>query len=399
MRSARLRYKGVDKPRRLAPLLCILGACSTILQGWLTQSFHSGPGYETFRVATNLVNHHAFANPFPPLPTGPTAHVAPIYPAIMALSIALFRDANGWAMFLFTLVAHGLHAALLPAASRAMVGRSAPGVFGAILIIVFPVMLPNVPWEAALTAVLVLVLLINSKKVWSGVLSGIIMLLNPAALFINLPVGAIFKRKSRVLFFLVTGLVCVPWIVRNYAVFHQCVFIRDNLGLELYAANNDCASPTLHENFVNGCFDKVHPSANPSIAALVYQMGEVPFNQARMKLARAWISTHPARFLQLTLWRAVDFWWPPLDDQPVHAWTLRLLFVLALPGMWFIARGQTRIPLMMAAILIFYPLPYYVVQYSYRFEYPILWIALIGAGCTLARLLPKPAVAFETAFP
>jgi hypothetical protein len=49
----------------------------------------------------------------------------------------------------------------------------------------------------------------------------------------------------------------------------------------------------------------------------------------------------------------------------------------------------------MVAILILYPLPYYVVQYSYRFEYPILWIPLLGAGTAVSRVFPR----LETEYP
>jgi hypothetical protein len=381
--------------RRLAPLVFVLAACSTIVQGWLTHSFHSGPGYESFRIATSLVERHAFADPFPPLATGPTAHLAPVYPAIMAVSIALLGEQNGWGMFGFTLLLHGLYATLLPVASRALLGRTAPGLVAAFLVIALPLLLPNVAWEATLTAVLVLVLIIYSARRWSGLLSGFLLLVNPATLFVNLPLDGIFKRKSRLLFLALTALVCLPWIVRNFIVFHQFVFIRDNFGLELYAANNDCAGPSLYDNFVTRCFDKVHPTASPAVAGLVREMGEISFNQARMKLGREWISTHHARFIQLTLARIGDFWWPPLDDQPVHAWCLRLLFLISLPGLWLIARQHPRAFLLMVAILILYPLPYYVVQYSYRFEYPILWIPLLGAGTAVSRVFPR----LETEYP
>ena len=112
----------------------------------------------------------------------------------MAVSIALLGEQNGWGMFGFTLLLHGLHATLLPVASRALLGRTAPGLVAAFLVIALPLLLPNVAWEATLTAVLVLVLIIYSARRWSGLLSGFLLLVNPATLFVNLPLDGIFKR-------------------------------------------------------------------------------------------------------------------------------------------------------------------------------------------------------------
>ena len=44
---------------------------------------------------------------------------------------------------------------------------------------------------------------------------------------------------SAALVLLLCALAITPWLVRNYRVFGQFVFIRDNFGMELHLANNE----------------------------------------------------------------------------------------------------------------------------------------------------------------
>jgi len=92
-------------------------------------------------------------------------------------------------------------------------------------------------------------------------------------------------------------LVVSPWTVRNYIQLHQFVPIRDNLGVELYIANNDMARPSFFENMPS--FLQRHPAASVEEARVARAMGEAAYSESRRAIAESWIRTHPARFFEL----------------------------------------------------------------------------------------------------
>ena len=84
-----------------------------------------------------------------------------------------------------------------------------------------------------------------------GVLWGVIGLTNPSTLsFLPFAGGwlayQLIRRNKRFLLPAVVGAILfwmtmMPWLVRNYEVFHKPVFVRDNVGVELRCGNNPVA--------------------------------------------------------------------------------------------------------------------------------------------------------------
>src|SRR5689334_7619931 len=75
-----------------APLLLFLAALLLgIFQLTHPAGFGFGHGWEMSAIAKNLAAEGAFANPFEPAITGPTAVVPPLYPAFLAMLIAILR--------------------------------------------------------------------------------------------------------------------------------------------------------------------------------------------------------------------------------------------------------------------------------------------------------------------
>src|SRR4029077_15746507 len=116
----------------------------------------------------------------------------------------------------------------------------------------------RVGWETSFTQFLLSVALSFTlrmsdeppRRTWIafGLLWGIIGLTNTAVLsmlpfcllwlFYRLP----WRRPQLVgaaLCVLVATLVISPWLIRNYQVFGKFIFVRDNLPLEMYEANNN----------------------------------------------------------------------------------------------------------------------------------------------------------------
>lgn len=107
---------------------------------------------------------------------------------------------------------------------------------------------------------------------------------------------------------------------------------------------------------------------------LVRQMGEVQYNRSRLAIARRWIESHPARFLQLTRERIVTYWFPPRE------YGIWLVTILSAPGLIAMAVWRRSSFWFVLAVHGCYPLLYYAVETSSRYRYPILWLTLIPAG-------------------
>lgn len=96
------------------------------------------------------------------------------------------------------------------------------------------------------------------------------------------------RRSWRQLSFLlmVPVLVVLPWLARNYRVFHKPVFLRDNLGLELAVSNNPCATFSLDLNRERtACFTSNHPNESYEEALRVRTLGEPTYNEMRLHAA------------------------------------------------------------------------------------------------------------------
>jgi len=375
---------------------------------------------ENVRVARALAFHGAFADPFATLRTGPTAHVAPVYPSLYSLVLRIFGTAYNallilWAanvaflslqFGLLPLLSHRLHLGVLPGIAAAALGS-------------FSLYAPiDTRWESFLAGLLLVLAFFLSEEAcreqnWamafaSGMLWGVLLLTNPVAilLLVAWPFCWIsFQSKpertrcaKRFVAVAAVALVTVsPWLARNYSRFGTFIFIRDNLGLELYTSNNPCAAPSIRENIQSGCHARTHPNPNAVVAAEVAASGEPAFNRAKLHEALTWIVTHRAAFLALTFHRIRLFWFPEVDRtwEAVAVWLVTLLSFLGIGLM--AATNRAAAALLLTAWLLF-PLVYYITQFEARYRYPIYWTTLLPAGYALAEFLrrlfrsrPKPA--------
>jgi len=324
----------------------------------------------------------------------------------------IFEPRGLWSILIATLFMHGLHAALLPAVSRVLFGRAAPGLWGAALLIALP-LIDVIHWEAIYVAVGLLIFYLCGDKVLGanapaglgrglalGLFAALLLLTNPTSMLAFGPwlVALVWRRRNEPAvrlaaagILLAAFLGCVPWTVRNYLEFGRLFFIRDNFGLVLYNANNDCAEPTLLANLRNGCNDRMNPMTSLAEVELIRRMGEVEYNRNRMSVAEAWIKSNPARFAKLTAGRFVDYWFPQ------EAYSFWLITALAIPGAIWMGQRRLWTATVLLAVLIVYPLVYYVAPATPRYRYPILWVTLLQAGYLLTaaadriRVVTNPA--------
>ncbi|HEX7729112.1 MAG TPA: hypothetical protein VF392_08755 [Terracidiphilus sp.] len=386
--------------------LFLLGAVAGLVSAHGVIPF--GKGFEMCELAKNLAEHGSYANPFGVLPTGPTAANPPLYPVILALYIKVLRNQSlvFLAAVVGNLIANACTAALLPRVSQVFFRDARPGITASILWVASVQLMPA--WDVSFTVVLLLLFILvtagmgGGQPSWKaalrgGMIGGALFLLNPSTTLIVVPWLAYLQIASSnrrrlfggiALLLVIVSLFALGWAVRNRLALGSFV-VRTNLGSALYTSNNDCARPSLVESAQSGCYQTYNPNSSLNEAQLLRAMGEPAYDRMRTEDTKAWIRSHPSAFLQLTLARVREFWFPLLEQHPFNSVVLWTGTVLSIPGMILAMRRHARPTLYLLTIFALYPLMYYAVVSDVRYRYPVLWASMLLAGFALRQLVPR----------
>lgn len=213
-------------------------------------------GYETGAVAYSLAIGHGFSSPFAGA-TGPTAWLAPLYPAMCALVFKLFGPftlASGFVILFINSVFGALTCIPIYRIGE-LTGGHKVGLWSGWLWsagLFFMRWPTSWVWEVSLSALLISIAFLLSLRLakesttkrwlYFGLVWGIAALTNPSLLSF-LPASGLYPvfrlYRNRTPWFrqaaLAAGLfvMCItPWLVRNRVVFGHWVFIRDNAPFE-----------------------------------------------------------------------------------------------------------------------------------------------------------------------
>lgn len=367
-------------------------------------------GYEAVGIAQSLASGNGFSKPFPG--AGPTAWLTPVMPAILAADMFVFGLHTRAALIAFV-VFNELCSALtiLPVFFAARRIASGPGAdriaaLAAWLCVLDPLAGSTAVkqiWYTALCALLAALLLWATLAVrdsenpaaWAGygLLWGA-QLMTHASFLVLMPVALLWlvwtqlgskRLRLAALSCLTAVLCCVPWTVRNYAVFHHFVPLRSNFGFELWRWNHD--GPPLHPNY-----DAVERDAFSSL-------GEYAYVQKKQHEALAWIKAHPGAFIHASARRAMEFWFDlahPLSGFVGRdAWFFKVRFlyicallVMSLGGLVTIRRQRREYFWLLASFPAIFPLVYYItLGRDYR-RFPIDPVLAIIAAFAVAPWLP-----------
>ena len=380
-----------------------------------TETFYDEPGL----VAISLSERGQFADPYA-TPTGPTAHVAPLMPLILAFFIKIFGNVEtAWlASRLLECVVIALFAALLPSlAERFGLGRRAGIVAG--IIAALPTFLwieTNGKFETtyALLATTLLVVftayrlthnqLFGSTRSWAliGAAWGLGVLITPMLLpvLIVLVLCGLFlgndgrlRPKQAAAALIAAALVFVPYSVERSLTLGGPTLVRSNFGLELFISNNDLAEPRYLENMERGkSMLRYHPLAQRREAMRVRTMGELAYNAQLERRAVAWIASHRTRFTRLTMVRAKEFWFPTSNS----ALKTAFLWGVAIAGIaWLVSLARARDPeratfaRLWLVSLLAYSLIHYVIQADVRYRYPVQGLLLLAASAGAVELFQR----------
>jgi hypothetical protein len=354
------------------------------------------------RVALSLVRSGQFADPYM-IPTGATAHPAPLWPALQALVYSTFgiTATAGYARALLAMSSWSLLYALLPWFAL----RLGLGVRAGVIAGIGGALIPQPSYEilgygfsapGGLALGLVTVAFLHRWTSGGSSAAGSLLLgagcgaafhvLPPLLLVVSgFLVFELWWRRGRRTWIpaacIVAGaaLACVPWTWRNYTALHGFCFIRSNLGLELRIANQDDAAADIDVTLARKGTLR-HPSENLEEARRVRDWGESEYMRRARTEALAWIEAHPAEFLRLTAMRVVHFWCGPWR-LPRLALLTTAISALALLGLRRVlptldAPHKAGLIIPLAT----FPVVYYIVSYVEHYPMPLAWIPLLLAS-------------------
>ena len=381
-------------------------------------------GAEMGRIAINVYQTGEFKDPYFALKTGPTAHVNPIFPILMAAIMRVFgtQAAGIFAIKLAAVFVVALQVAMLPVISERLGMGWLNGLVAALIWIAAAPALQYF-WESSYAALLLAIAAVIYRKyanrdpsaigrAWLlGATIGLLVLLMPTCgpvigLWLLLDVlhqDWKFIRSRFAPLVVLPLFIVSPWLIRNYRVFHRPM-LRDNFGLELGSANNDCAQFSVQRNEQAGC--NVHPNVNVAEAQKIIAMGEPQYNAMRRHAAFQWIVSHPERFARLTATRIMTFWFPSeTATRPNYTGVGRrreralmyLMSLLCVPGLILLYRSDQKSFALCLVSLILFPIPYYITQFVFWHNYPVLWMIFLLGSLPVSTLggrifrKPRPA--------
>jgi hypothetical protein len=355
---------------------------------------------EISRIGHSLADRVAFADPFI-LPTGPTAHHAPVYPLLLA---AIYRTVprQDWLssrVIMNILLSSAVCPLAFLAGLELGIGALA-SVLGAVVLALAPMRISvemcNDQEAALITALAVSVMWFSARflnptragpmPALTGLVWGLCLLAAPALLLVFgcFVLWTLLQRRYRQALIILglVVLVLTPWTIRNRLQLGGWFPIRDSLWLELRVSNADQSISDASLNAERGAMQLYHPLFSTAAAERIRQHGELAEYDDLKRQTIAWMRAHPARFLELTIERFSNFWVPLGTSRIQFIWRIGV-YLLAAVGIVLLYRTRPSLTFLPAMFLIVYPLPYYLTQSYSRYGYPVEWLVTLLAASAL----------------
>ncbi len=336
-------------------------------------------------VGRSLFLSHSFSSPYHDA-YGPTAWLAPVYPAIVAAIFAIFgvqTPASAIAAIVVNALCSALVSVVLYKMGSELFGE-AVGIAAGLLCAVSPAvsLIALLVWDTCLSTLLAtcacwLTLRLACREPgqrwisWAsaGALWGVAGLSSPSVLapmpFLVLWLWLKTKRIKLAGTFagsLIT--ILVPWTLRNLFVFHRLVPVRDNFWADMYWGN-------------------VGFGTHPLGKSMEYQrLGELPFIELCKQRLLLYLHDHFAEFARQTLHRIGNFWILP------EGWWGLSFFLTAgtVMGVYLMARRKHPAAFPLSTILLVFPVTYYVSYTFSRYRHPIEPIMYLISAFVLVEL-------------
>jgi hypothetical protein len=403
----RLHLKSILATALLLRLAIVWLVLAHFPKGWLFRS----QGELGF-LAQSLLAGHGLASPFGGS-TGPTAFLAPGYPAIIAgifFLFGTFTTASAVAVMLLQTLFGVLTVLLIVQITYREFGALAANLAGGFWAIGIPFLwMSAVFWDTSLSILLLTGALALSLRclrqpgtgIWAlmGAYGGLTLLVNPSLSLTLLGLfaltvyqtlyQAVYRNADHTQSISLLGpflaallflLVFAPWPIRNAHVLHSFIPLRSNLGFELWKGNRPGAT-SLDES-------ALYPVFNHQEFADYAAKGEILYMRDKSALARQYIQAHPGIFIRLSIERFFRYWTGTgtLESSPFLASHETFTTLLALIGLvWLVKARRVQLAVLLALPLLLFPLPYYITHSEFRFRIMIEPVTTILAAYAMSK--------------
>ena len=366
---------------------------------------------EMERVARCFAETGGFCNPYA-TPTGPTAHVPPVYPIILGSVYRIFGAYTPHAMLgqaILSWIFCALRCALLIPLALALGLAPRTGTIAAILGIFFISAFHTElrgAWDAPLIALSLMAVVWAATRFSNpsdfrpartallGLAAGVVLLINPALLpviagycflgaYAYSP-GILRYTLSLAAFILGIGIALTPWTLRNLYVLGSPIPFRSNFGLQLAQSYNPAGAISVTDSEYLHLDPAIYPDASRQVAAL----GEIEFNRRMKQQAFDYIRSHPGTATRIFAAHIRYFWFPPAGNL-IFRLLLAGLTIVSFTGLVLLWRESPRAGVLIAVVWIAFPLVYYITIWSSRYRYPVEWSMLLTAAAGLDFLLRR----------
>lgn len=371
-------------------------------------------GYELGRVARAIAAGQGFSSPLRMVDTGPTAWFTPIFPYLVAGIFKIWGIYSVMSEIIIqTLNCVFASLTIIPIYAIAKRTFGEASAIGAAWVWVFLPTALYFPilwiWDTSLIALFFALIFWATLAMpekpgllpWAGYgamwVTGV--LINPSILSLfpfflawlvwEARKAAVPWAKPVAAALLIFTIGLIPWTIRNYRVMGKFIVLRSNFGLELWLGNNPDVTDTMS--------DWAHPNDNPAEAEKYARMGEITYMADKEHKAFAFMRTHPADTLNFMFRRFVENWLG-ITDSPADLWATgilkvqgfivlnSLLSVLCLLGALFARRARIPEAPLYVAVLLIFPLVFYLTHSSLRYRFPIDPIIVVLAVSAVVHL-------------
>ena len=305
-------------------LLMLAGVLGLLARAW-TILHTARQGYAVDDLFDALAWNLATTGSFSIDGTTPSAHVGPLYPAVLAAFYAVIGHRPEWVLYLH--VGFDIVASLCIYLVGSRLFHPWIGAVAAAALFLYPAYWtydPRIRSESLLTCLLSawlwsMVLCYSSTRmsffVGAGLLAGLTILCKPVTILLAvalivlacLGTDSVRVRTVRMsLYLLACLLVVLPWTMRNYRAFELVIPVSAGVGAGLWMGSDPLSRgswPMPYETET-----QIWESAG--ITPLPYAHAMFDVSTDRILRAKGWarITEEPVRYLWLTLTRVFDFW-------------------------------------------------------------------------------------------
>jgi hypothetical protein len=410
----------------LVAIILLLGAALRlwwIFRKPLDTSFASEP----VMVAASLALDGEFANAFHE-GSGPTAHLSPVMPLIIAAVYKLFGVMTPTSELLLALGAAGLGlwAGYLCYRIFGQLGSPLPARLAALAaMLLIPISLQTDVievrvWEVPLATCLLFLFTLGILRAdrlqalslrditLRSFFAGFIFLVSPVAgLAAFGMLGLLVLNKvdwrrwaaAALLAVAALGVVNAPWVIRNFIAFGEFIPTRSNFGLELALSNHPGALSSQDPPLIyKSRLEEIHPRATDrTYQAMRTAGGELAYNRQLGDEAKQWIKDNPSDALALWARHGVQLFFPPEwfwrlwgSEKPVAVGIRQLIIwpasAAGLATLIWLAIGLRRYRYL-ACLMVLSALPYVMVQPILRYRYMVAGLLMFFAFDGAVRAL------------